>query len=345
MEEEVQIKEHNSSFIKEDLISDPVFRGFFPILFVFALGALFVGWRLYPVIVPARVQVVESSQHSFGYSSTSQRLVSLRNLEQPHFVARPEPMTALISNFSIPQIEIGAEAALVSDLTAGVDLFAKNPYKVWPIASITKFFTAVAAAEIASQDRVVAVAEEALLSEGVAGNLEAGERFTLREITQLMLLVSSNRAAKAIEIDLGSSLLAQVNEIVTRLGLQETSIVEVTGLSPRNVSTARDLKSIIQYIYRLHPDMLKMTQPDRITISSSVKKHHLTNINYLASHSDIGFLGGKTGTIDESGQNIVALFEYKGHDMVVILLGSSDRFEETLRLLKWVKQAYIFKQL
>ena len=55
------------------------------------------------------------------------------------------------------------------------------------------------------------------------------------------------------------------------------------------------------------------------------------------------FICGKTGTIDESGQNIVALFEHNNHTIIVIVLGSSDRFKDVEELMWWVKRAYVFK--
>ncbi|MBI5421211.1 MAG: D-alanyl-D-alanine carboxypeptidase [Parcubacteria group bacterium] len=314
-------------------------------LFVLALGALGVGWFLYGTIFPAQIKIVEQKSviPIDSKNASSRRYPTVRNLEQPQLSALHQPLTALISNFDVPDIEVSAHAVLVTDLTTQVDLFAKDQDLVWPIASITKLLTAAAAEEIGTPKQPIIITRDALTTEGGAGNLVVGEKFYLEDLIQLMLFVSSNRAAKAIEENFGPELLVRMRSIITGLGLNHSHVEEVTGLSPQNVSSPRELKSIIQYIYRVHPDLFRMTKTNEVTVSSLSKKHHLVNIDYLSLHPDLGFLGGKTGTIDESGQNIVALFEYNNHTISIILLGSTDRFKDAEALLQWTKRAYVFK--
>ncbi|MEK7498521.1 MAG: serine hydrolase, partial [Patescibacteria group bacterium] len=310
-----------------------------------ALIAVVVGWFLFRTITPPQVRVVERVTFSKErYKDMPVRRYStLRDLEQPHFTEARQPLTALISNFDVPDIEINARAVLVNDLTTHVDLFLKNQDVVWPIASITKLLTATAAKEVGITRQFVTITKEAIATEGNGGNLVVGEKFSLEGITQVMLFVSSNDAAKAIEGEIGEELLFRMKGIVNGLGLSRTHIEEVTGLSPQNVSTARELKNLVQYIYRVHPELFRMTKTSETVISSETKKHKLVNINYLSLHPELGFIGGKTGTIDESGQNIVALFEHNNHTIIVIVLGSSDRFKDVEELMWWVKRAYVFK--
>lgn len=310
-----------------------------------ALIAVIAGWFFYRTITPPQIRVVERTTptQQRGEEARTRRYPVLRDLEQPHLTEVRQPLTALISNFDVPDIEINARAVLVSDLTTHVDLFLKNPDVVWPIASITKLLTAAAAKEVGVSKQFVTITEEAVAVEGNGGNLVVGEKFELENIVQLMLFVSSNDAAKAIEGEIGEGLLFRMKGIVDGLGLSKTHIEEVTGLSPKNVSTARELKSLVQYIYRVHPELFRMTKASETVVSSGTKKHKLVNINYLSLHPELGFLGGKTGTIDESGQNIVALFEHNNHTIIIVLFGSSDRFKDTEELLQWTKRAYIFK--
>jgi len=310
-----------------------------------ALVAIVAGWFLFRTITPQQVHVVErvTQPKERDMDTRIRRYSTLRDLEQPHFTEARQPLTALISNFNVPDIEINARAVLVSDLTTHVDLFLKDPDVVWPIASITKLLTAAAAKEVGVSKQFVTITQEAVAVEGNGGNLVVGEKFRLEDIIQLMLFVSSNDAATAIRGEVGDRLLFRMKDIVDGLGLSRTHVEEVTGLSPKNVSTARELKSLIQYIYRVHPDLFRMTKASEVTLSSETKKHKLVNINYLSLHPELGFIGGKTGTIDESGQNIVALFEYNNHTIIIVVFGSSDRFKDTEELLQWTKQAYIFK--
>ena len=313
--------------------------------FVFLLGicALGMGWYFLNSFFPQKITIVERTiQEQKDESRFFRRPIS-RPLEQPQLIATHEPLTALMSNFDISPIDVGAKAVLVSDLTTEVDLFSKDPDKIWPIASITKLLTAAVAEELFLPNRIITVSKDAVAIEGGAGGLQAGEKFQRDNLIQLMLLVSSNDGAEALREEGGDGFLARMHSVVTGLGLRNTHIEEVTGLSPLNVSTPRELKSIVQYMYRVHPTLLRMTMPKGVTISSSFKKHKLVNIDYLSLHPDLGFIGGKTGTIDESGQNIVAVFEHDNHTIAIILLGSSDRFKEVEQLLQWVKKAYTFR--
>ncbi|MBI5152968.1 MAG: D-alanyl-D-alanine carboxypeptidase [Parcubacteria group bacterium] len=314
-------------------------------LFALTFGALGIGWFSYSTMLSTRIKVVEQKSVSPVNSKDiiSGRYRTMGDLEQPHLSVSHQPLTALISNFDVPDIEVGAYAVLITDLTTQVDLFAKNQDLVWPIASVTKLLTAAAAEEISTPKQPIIISKEAVGIEGSSGNLVVGEKFYLDNLVQLMLLVSSNDAAKAIEEELGSKLLVRMRSIITGLGLSRSHIEEVTGLSPQNVSTPRELKSIVQYIYRVHPELFHMTKAREVVISSASKKHKLVNIDYLALHPELGFLGGKTGTIDESGQNIVALFEHNNHTISIILLGSTDRFKDVEALLQWTKRAYVFK--
>ena len=45
------------------------------------------------------------------------------------------------------------------------------------------------------------------------------------------------------------------------------------------------------------------------------------------------FLGGKTGYTDEAQGNLVSLFSMRGTPVVIVVLGSADRFGETRTLL------------
>jgi len=63
-----------------------------------------------------------------------------------------------------------------------------------------------------------------------------------------------------------------------------------------------------------------------------------SNINHFAGQAD--FLGGKTGYTDDAGGNLLSLFSYQKRPVLVLVMGASDRFGETRRLLQWFKNSY-----
>ncbi|KKT64997.1 MAG: hypothetical protein UW60_C0048G0006, partial [Candidatus Woesebacteria bacterium GW2011_GWA2_44_33] len=63
--------------------------------------------------------------------------------------------------------------------------------------------------------------------------------------------------------------------------------------------------------------------------------HQLTNTNELLGEVD-GVIGVKTGTTDLAGESLVTMVERDGRKVILVLLGSNDRFGETKLLIDWV---------
>ena len=64
------------------------------------------------------------------------------------------------------------------------------------------------------------------------------------------------------------------------------------------------------------------------------------NINEFSGEAD--FIGGKTGYTDQADGNLLSLFSYKGHPVVVIILGTDEnvRFMNTEALYNWFIQNF-----
>jgi len=63
--------------------------------------------------------------------------------------------------------------------------------------------------------------------------------------------------------------------------------------------------------------------------------HELTNTNELLREV-LGVVGVKTGTTDLAGECLITLMERDGRKVILVLLGSNDRFGETKLLIDWV---------
>ena len=84
--------------------------------------------------------------------------------------------------------------------------------------------------------------------------------------------------------------------------------------------------------------ILDTTRMKTLTVSNQTKgrpSKKLTNINEFAGRND--FFGGKTGFIDQSGGNLVSLFKKNGKMVYIGVLGSSDRFNDTLSILSCIQ--------
>ena len=201
--------------------------------------------------------------------------------------------------------------------------------------------TAVVAFEKTDTEKEIKMTNEIIATEGFAGDFKAGETFRELDLIKAMLVASSNDAAEAIAENFEGGKQAFVDEMqkkATELKMFQTTYLEPTGLSFINQSTAKDLSILISYIYSEHPEILDISRQEEIRIidlqAGKVKK--ILNIDKFAGQE--GFIGGKTGFIDESGRNLIAVFDMSGKTIVTVVLGANNSFDETSELKSLVQQ-------
>jgi len=230
---------------------------------------------------------------------------------------------------------------MLAKVVGGKVIFESNSENRWPIASITKLMTAVIALEKTDTDKQITISEDAAAAEGVAGGFKAGETFKEIEVIKAMLVVSSNKAAMALAENFEGGKQNFINEMqkkASELKMFQTTYLEPTGLSFINQSTAKDLSALMDYIYVNHPEILEMSRQKEITITDlgTGKSRKIQNIDKFAGESD--FVGGKTGFIDESGRNLIGVFDMTGKTIITVILGADkDVFKETSELKNLVQ--------
>ncbi len=247
-----------------------------------------------------------------------------------------------------PPPEINVQAALVGDVQNGEVFWSRNPDKRWPLASITKLMTAAVISRnmplnqsttfTASDFRIESLEQNASSSRF---NMSSSSRFTIGDLRKAMLLVSSNESAEAAARVYGrGDFLAKMNANVREWGLTNTFFDDPTGLSSSNQSTAADLLKLAGFIYNRYPEIFRITKIPLVSILdlNSGKKILIKNINNFAGTAD--FLGGKTGYTDEASGNLLSVFSYRGRPIVIIVLGTEDRFHDTEKLLNWFKNNF-----
>ena len=154
-----------------------------------------------------------------------------------------------------------------------------------------------------------------------------------------MLIGSNNEAAESVaRSDPSFDFIQAMNDAARELGMLHTAFQDSTGLSPLGVSTIDDLERMMIYVYESHPEFLAMSAVPSAVIEElgTGEDHEIQNINIFAGKP--GFLGGKTGYTDESLGNIAGFFINRGTPILIILVGSSDRFKETQILYDLARQ-------
>lgn len=236
------------------------------------------------------------------------------------------------------ELEVSAKSALVYDLTTKEILYSKNPNTKLPMASLTKIMTAIVALENKKTDNRYIVSKNDLIGENVMG-LEEGEILNLEELLYGLILNSGNDSAEVLANNFEggrNAFINAMNKKASALGLKDTNFTNPTGLEGdgNQYTTAHDLLVISKYAISRFPNMTKITSTFDYNIPSTAthKAYYLENETNLIS-SYPGVKGIKNGYTPEAGLCLVTFLSYQGHEIIGILLNSSNRREEMKELL------------
>ncbi len=228
---------------------------------------------------------------------------------------------------------VGAKAALVIDLDSGQTLYAKKPNQPLPPASTAKLMTALVTVQHANVDDRVTVSARAAGTPGSRMGLVVGETLTVRDLLYGLLLPSGNDAAVALAEHVAGSqdaFVRMMNETGAALGLKNTTFANAHGLDdPKQVSTAADLAAMAKAAFA-YPLLARIVA----TPTAQIAGRKLTNTNELLGVYQ-GADGVKTGTTDAAGECLVASVTRNGHRMLVVILGSGDRYADARTLLDY----------
>jgi D-alanyl-D-alanine endopeptidase (penicillin-binding protein 7) len=158
----------------------------------------------------------------------------------------------------------------------------------------------------------------------------------------LALMASENRAAAALGRTYPGgqkAFVAAMNAKAAELGLTDTRFDDPTGLSPHNVSSARDLAKLVRAAHE-YPLIREYSTTERTTVKVHGRPLRFANTNGLVrnSHWEIGL--SKTGYISEAGRCLVMQVRLASKDLIVVLLdswGKQSRIGDAQRIRKYLE--------
>lgn len=232
---------------------------------------------------------------------------------------------------------ITAPAVLMADVESGQEIWSDNAHDARPMASLTKLMTALLILENHALSEVVTVPREAVVVEGAKMKLLSGEEMTVGDLLRGLLIPSGNDAAITLATYHSGSeaeFVEAMNRRAYFLGMENTHFENSHGLDENgHVSTPADMlllaRAVLQY-----PVVRQIANTDRLTVTSTDGEivHDLRTTNDLLS-SPFPVFGLKTGTTDEAGQCLITLVRTGGKEILIIVLGSENRFADTKALL------------
>jgi len=232
---------------------------------------------------------------------------------------------------------LSTDKVLALNLSTGKTIFASNEEILWPTASLAKIMTAVIAVEKMGFEKEVKITPDAVAIENEAGDFKVGEVFTVKDLLSSIFLVSSNDAAYAIGNEYGlEDFISAMNAKAQELKMTSTNFIDPAGLSENNITTLSDLSKLAAYIFRERPELLFFSRQKEAEIKDlrfgNVKIY--TSINKFSERDD--FIGGKTGYTDIAKENLLSLFSFKNEAILIVILGSEDRFSDSEKIFNFI---------
>ncbi len=247
------------------------------------------------------------------------------------------------SNFADEGKTLSAKSALAVDLDTQISLYKNSPTKKLPIASLVKLMTALIILEEHELNEIVTISSDINETIGSRMWLYGGENITVESLLKGMLIQSGNDAAYELaKFNAGSleEFSKKMNRKALYLGLKNSNFLDPAGLDDENnYSTTEDLALIAKHI--LKNDFVRRIVSIRETSIFSVNgkiEHQLVNTNRLLDNS-FGAKGLKTGTTDLAGQCLITLVEVNGNDILIIILGSKNRYKDTRTIFNYLQSA------
>jgi D-alanyl-D-alanine carboxypeptidase (penicillin-binding protein 5/6) len=241
-----------------------------------------------------------------------------------------------------------ASSVYVMDFDSGSILLQKKPAEARYPASTVKMMTALTVRKIYNLDDVITVQEEAFTT-GTTAGLQLGEQFKIRDLLKALLIPSGNDAAFVLanHHPLGySGFIAAMNNLAKEIHLKDTTFQNPSGLDKEaQTSTARDLAILAKEVMK--DDILREivgTKQGSITDLTQGTTHTFTNTHELLGMVD-GVVGIKTGTTEFAGENLITEVDRDGKSVIIVVLGSKDRFQDTRNIIDWVFSHYSWEEM
>lgn len=244
--------------------------------------------------------------------------------------------------------DLSAYSVLAVDLDSEKELYEKNSKNLFLPASTTKIMTALVAMDYYNPQEVLTVGSE-IGVEGQKMNLVLSEQIKVEDLLYGLLVYSANDAAEVLAANYPggrSSFVASMNLKAREIGMLSSSFKNPSGLDEQgHVVTAEDLVKLSEVAME-NPYFKKIVGTKAKTVTSIDAKfsHRLVNLNELLGKVD-GVLGVKTGWTENAKENLVTYVERNGEKIIIVVLGSQDRFGETQTLIEWIFANYQWKYL
>ena len=230
------------------------------------------------------------------------------------------------------RLDVHSNMAAIADAETSTLLYEKNASRVTPIASITKLMTA-----IVTLDAKLPLTDLVTISEGDIDDLKGtrsflslGTTLSREAMMHLALMSSENRAAACLSRYFPGgrpAFITAMNRKAQELGMENSRFVSPNGLSPEDVSTARDLVKLVRAACQ-YPLIRQFSTDSRFEVyvgKLGRVRLQYGNTDRLVGREDWDIELQKTGFINESGRCLVMDAQVDGRNLIMVFLDAYGR--------------------
>jgi len=273
-------------------------------------------------------------------------------------VLRALTILFLVGGAVAQEIEITAKQVLLVDGATGTVLFAKNPDEVFDPASMTKLFTAETvfhslSKEEISMESLFKISEQTWRRGGAPSRTttmfaSVNSFVRVEDLLRGLTVLQANDAALALVEGIEGNeadFVKRMNERTAELGLTQTQIFNVTGLTQEkgegegatkdttNRTTVRDLMIVARHIEKKYPHYFSLYGEEAFEWNKIFQRNR-----HPLYHAEMGVDGFVSGGTQTQGYGLVATAKQGKRRLFLVLAGvekEKNRLPEAKKLIEW----------
>lgn len=273
-----------------------------------------------------------------------------------------------------PNFTVNSEAAVLINLDKNITVYEKNPTKKIYPASLTKIMTAMVVLDnVKDLDNTTfeapLVVFDELYGQGASAvGFSRGEIATVSDLMYSMLMYSACESAGILAYNVGGesipNFVDMMNKKAEAIGCTGTHFVNPHGLhDPDQYTNARDMALIAKYAVENYPKFVEIACTTQYTMGATNYQaegwatiYHTNKM--LSTGSDYYYQyarGLKTGTLDESGRNLVSMARKDGNNYLLVTMGApmydaegntaNGQYEDHKNIYEWAFNNFSYEKI
>lgn len=273
-----------------------------------------------------------------------------------------------------PNFTVASESAVLINLDKNITVYEKNPTKKMYPASLTKIMTAMVVLDNVKDldnttfEAPLVVFDELYGTGATAVGLSRGEVTTVADLMYSMMIHSACESAGILAYNVGGesipNFVNMMNEKAQAIGCTGTHFANPHGLYDDDQYTnARDMALITQYAVENYPKFVEIACATEYTMHATnyqpegwVTVYHRNKMLQTSSEYYYQYARGiKTGTLDESGRNLVSMARKDGNNYLLVTMGAplydadgndiNLQYDDQKNIYEWAFNTFSFEKI